>query len=128
LTNRSYVYWTIPMLSVALVVTLSGNLVVNVVLLTAVALALAVDSVRKVEGQWRLEEDQPILRSRLTHYARIARIEDNTRLIPTATNPFERELLSRKRWSGLSAGELRELGANVREPDAAAPDQAPGRR
>jgi hypothetical protein len=104
-------------------------LVVNVVLLTAVALSLAVDTVRKAEGQWRLEEDQPILRSRLTHYARIARIEDNTRLIPTATNPFERELLSRKKWSGLSASELRELGAGVRgESDTATSDPASARR
>ena len=70
--------------------------------LTVIASAVAVDSIRRADADswWEAEPSPP--RSRVTHYAMIAGVEDSTRLIQTAANPFERSVLQSANWSALS--------------------------
>lgn len=89
----------------------------QVLALTFFASAVAVDSLRKVEGEWLPEEEQTILRSRVTHYARIAKVDNPARLVESASNAFERALLDRPKWSSLSDKELSGLAGHV--PDDA---------
>ncbi len=118
------------MSSAALVGVLSGfSWTLQAVMLTVLTLALAVDSIRRAEGGSFLEIEEPIPRSRVAHYARIARVEDSARLIQAADNPFERALLSGPKWPDLTSGELRALSRRVpKEAESAASGSEPTQR
>ena len=100
--------------SAALVGVLSGfSWVLQAAVLTVLTVALSVDAVRRAESGPRVENEEQIPRSRVAHYARIARVEDSARLIQATGNPFERALLGGPRWMDLNTDELRALGRRV---------------
>lgn len=112
--SRSYVYGALAVLSAALVGVLSGfSWALQAVVLTVFILVLAVDSIRRAEGRSLVNDEEPIPKSRVAHYAQIAGIKDSVRLIRTASNPFERELLGSPRWPALTLAELRTLSGRV---------------
>ena len=126
MSRRRYAYGAIAVISAAALGSLSGRLVVlQFLALTALVAVVAVDSVLKMDESVYLETGQPMLRSRVTHYAQIAKVREGGRLAITASNPFERALLRRQGWSGLSEAELRGLAERVPEDweDTAAPSQ-----
>jgi len=95
---------------------LSGGLVVlQLISLTVLVAFVGVDSLLRADEPVDFEGFQPVLRSRVTHYAQIAGVGDSGRLIKTASNPFERALLHRPGWSRISTGELRSLAVRVPE-------------
>lgn|GEM_PF-3919149 len=124
--RRSYAYGALAVLSAALVGVLAGfSWALQAVVLTILTLILAVDSIRRAEGRSLVENEEPIPRSRVAHYAQIAGVEDSTRLIQTASNPFERALLGGPRWPDLTSGELRVLSRRIpweAEPAASSSD------
>jgi hypothetical protein len=89
--------------------------VLQALLLTAVVLAIGVQSIAGAEGQWRPETHPPVLRSRILHYARISKLNDGRRLQKSADNPFEGSLLGYPGWSHLTAKELKEFGRMIPE-------------
>lgn len=110
----AYVYGALAVLSAALVAALAGlSWALQAVVLTVLALILAVDSMRRAERGSPVENEEPVPRSRVAHYARIVGVEDSARLIQTASNPFERALLGGPRWPDLTSGELRELSRST---------------
>jgi hypothetical protein len=128
LVSRRYIYGAAVVVSAAAVGSLSGRLAVfQLLALTALVAVVAVDSVLRMDESVDLVDGQPVLRSRVTHYAQIAKVEDSGRLIRTASNPFERALLHRSGWSRMSVGELRGLAGRVPEDweeSAAGPETA----
>jgi hypothetical protein len=123
LFRLTYAYGALAVLSAALVGVLAGlSWALQTVVLTVLALILAVDSMRRAERGPLVENEEPVPRSRVAHYARIVEVEDSARLIQTASNPFERALLGGPRWRDLTSGELRALSRSVpgeAEPAAA---------
>jgi hypothetical protein len=110
----SYAYGALAVLSAALVGVLSGFYwALQAIVLTVLTLVLAVDSIRRAEGSSLVEEEDSVPRSRVAHYARIAGVKDSARLIRTAGNPFERELLGDPKWPALTSGELRALSRSI---------------
>ncbi|MGP8124690.1 MAG: hypothetical protein ACLQEQ_02330 [Nitrososphaerales archaeon] len=130
MSRLSYVYWALAMSSAALVGVLSGfSWTLQAVVLSVLTLALAVDSIRRAEGGSLVENEEPIPRSRVAHYARIARVEDSARLIQAADNPFERALLGGPKWSDLTSEELRALSRRVpKEAEPATSGSEPTQR
>lgn len=116
MVSRWHIFGGMAVVLAAMVGNLTGGLfVLQLLILTALVAYVGIDSLLKADESEYLEEGQPVLRSRVTHYAQIARVEDSGPLIRTASNPFERELLHRPRWSRLSVRELRGLAARVSE-------------
>ena len=116
MASRRYVYGGVAVALAAAVGSLTGRFIVlQFLILTALVAFIGVDGLLKADENVYMEGGHPVLRSRVTHYAQVARIEDSGRLTNTASNPFERALLDRSRWSRLSAGELRGLAARVPE-------------
>ena len=128
MNRRTYLYAALAIVPLAFAGAFSEYWVLQAILLTLLASALVVDTLRRAEVQPRPEDDQPILRSRVAHYVRIARVRDSARLIETASNPFELALLRRKGWSGLTAGQLRELGVDLPGSETTAPGPTPEQR
>jgi hypothetical protein len=116
LVRWSYLYGAAAVVFAAAVGSLTGRLVVlQLLALTALMAVVAVNSFLRIDESVDLVDDRRVLRSRVTHYAQIAKVEDSGRLIRTASNPFERALLHRAEWSRMSVGELRGLAERVPE-------------
>jgi len=91
--------------------------VLQAVVLTVLTSALAADSIRRAERGSLVEDEEPLPRSRVAHYAQIARVKDSARLVQTAINPFERLLLGSPSWPGMSPEQLAALRRRVTEED-----------
>ena len=118
MSRRRYVFWGLATASLALaIVLIAPYWILQAVALTAIASAVAVDSIRRADGDSGWEVEPTLPRSRVSHYALIAGIEDSTRLVQTASSPFERTLLGIARWSKLSQKELVERSRNTPEDD-----------
>ncbi|HME19707.1 MAG TPA: hypothetical protein VKF15_08240 [Nitrososphaerales archaeon] len=116
MVSRRYLYGAAAIVSAAAVGSLTGRLLVlQFLALTALVAVVAVYSLLRMDESVDFVGGQPVLRSRVTHYAQIAKVEDSGRLIRTASNPFERALLHRQGWSRISVGELRGLAERVPE-------------
>ena len=122
MARRTYEYAAYATLSLALSIALVAPYwVLQAVLLSAVALVVVVVSIQGAEWESRQEIDESIPRSRVTHYARVAEVEDSTGLIRTASNPFELSLLGLQDWSALSAAELRRHDRSIKMNSGAEP-------
>ena len=94
------------------------NWIFQVLALTLAAGAVAADALRRVSVDYAEEPLETVPRSRVMHYARIGRIEGSARLLRTASNAFEHQLLRRADWARMTPEELRELAVRtpVEEP------------
>ncbi len=88
----------------------SLNWVVVSLILTGVGFSVIVDAGRRADVEIGGEEERTVLRSRVNHYVRIARVTEGRRLLETATNPFERSLLGRHMWTTIPEASLKALG------------------
>jgi len=120
-----YAYWAIATIAAVLAVVGFDYWVLQAALLTFLALALSVDSVRRAQGEVLPQNEEPILRSRVTHFVKVSKIKDSGRLIRNATNPFEHALLGTQRWPGLSEADLKKLDVGAPEARATALQRAP---
>ena len=125
MARRTYEYAAYATMSLALAIALVVPYwVLQAIFLSAVALVVAVESIRGAEWESRQEIDESIPRSRVTHYARVAEVEDSTGLIRTASNPFELSILGLPEWSALTAAELGQHGRSIRKKIGAEPVQS----
>lgn len=86
---------------------LTGDLwIAEALVLTVAALAIVFDSLRKAESRPATAVDAPNPRSRIEHYYQLTKVKDSSRLAKTADNPFERNLLALRGWSGITDAEL----------------------
>ena len=86
--------------------------------LTVFAGVIAAESIRRADTSFRLEVPPLILRSRVSHYVKISKV-DATRLISVSSNPFEKELLGKARWASLTQKEMARLGTSGGAPKPA---------
>lgn len=123
--RRRYIYGAAAVAIAAGVGSLSGRLVVvQLLALTGLVAFVGVDSLLRADEGVESELGRPVMRSRVTHYAQIAKVQDSGRLIRTADSPFERALLHRREWSRIQEGELRGLAGRVPEDWEEAPPRA----
>jgi len=122
LASRKYLYAAFAAVFGAAVGLLTGRLfVVQLLALTGVVVFVAVDSLMGIDEGVEMVAGEEVLRSRVTHYAQISRVEDSARLVRTASNPFERALLHQRGWSRMSVAELRGLSERVPEESEETP-------
>lgn len=115
-------YWIIALALAAIsAVYASPYGVLQIALLTVVAMIVGVRGVSGVEGEWHPEQHPLVIRSRILHYARISKAKDGGHLQQTADNPFEASLLGYPKWSQFTMEELGTLSRSTFEQNQTQP-------